>query len=152
MTGGSDKPNQNHYAKTSLFLGTILIWKHKTAMLYTILHQFLSIFIVLLFLFENFGYQCTLSISIFQHFYFFYLQFFHYWENNFYFGLRVNDLVHPNTSTFSTHDLILVHFKSLHWFSQTNFISFSHLNCAWHNLVVYLCRALKILQQYFTVL
>ena len=54
------------------------------------------------------------------------------------------DLVQPKTSTFSTHALIRVHFKVVHWFYQPIFILFSHLNGALHNLVIELCSALEI--------
>ena len=38
-----------------------------------------------------------------------------------------SDLFHPKTSTFSTHALIWVHFKTVHYFSQQIFSLFSYL-------------------------
>ena len=62
------------------------------------------------------------------------------------------DLVQPKTSIFSTHALIRVHFKVVHWFSQPIFSLFLHLNSALHNVVIELCSALELLHKYLTVI
>ena len=56
----------------------------------------------------------------------------------------VCDLVQPKMSHFSTRALISVNCKFVHRFSQLIFILSSHLNSALQNLVIELCRALKI--------
>ena len=52
------------------------------------------------------------------------------------------DLFQPKTSTFSTHALIWVYFKTVHYFYQPIFNLFPNLKNAWRNLVIELCRAL----------
>ena len=51
----------------------------------------------------------------------------------------------PKTSTFSTYALIWVHYEVVFYFSQSIFCLFLHLNSARQNLVIELCRALKII-------
>ena len=53
---------------------------------------------------------------------------------------KINDVVHPKTSPFSTRHLIWVKYKVLIQLYQLIFLSFSYLNSARHNLVIGLCR------------
>ena len=62
------------------------------------------------------------------------------------------DLFQPKTSIFSTHALISVHFKTVHYFCQPIFSLISHLKNTVHNLVIELCITLEIFQKYFIVI
>ena len=66
--------------------------------------------------------------------------------------IMYSDLFQPKTSTFSTRALIWAHFKTVRYFYQPIFSSFSYLKNALHHLVVELCSALfffkNILQLY----
>ena len=66
------------------------------------------------------------------------------------FGRRVDiymfyDGVQPKTPPISTRHLIWVNYKVLSKLSQLIFLSFSYLNNARHNVVIELCRALRML-------
>ena len=52
------------------------------------------------------------------------------------------DVFQTKTSPFSTHHIILVHYKVLGQVSQPISLLFSYLNSAQHDLVIELCRAL----------
>ena len=54
------------------------------------------------------------------------------------------DRVQPKTPPFSTRNLIWVNYKVVSPLSQPILLSFLYLNSARHNLVIILCRALKI--------
>ena len=56
------------------------------------------------------------------------------------------DLFQPKTDLFSTRALIWVHFKTVRYFHQPIFSSFSYLKNALHNLVIELCSALYFLK------
>ena len=62
------------------------------------------------------------------------------------------DLLHPNKDLFSTHALILVHFKTVHYFSQPIFSLFSYKKNAPHNFVIELCSALFPPKKYCKVI
>ena len=54
------------------------------------------------------------------------------------------DRFQPETSPFSTRYLIWVNYNVVSQLSQPTFVSFSYLNSVRHNLVIELCRTLKI--------
>ena len=54
----------------------------------------------------------------------------------------IYDLFQPKMDLFSTRALIWVHFKTVRYFSQPIFRSFSYWKNALHNLVIELCSAL----------
>ena len=54
-------------------------------------------------------------------------------------------LVSSQDTHFSIRDFILVHYKVVHSFSHPILSLFSHLNSALQNLVMKLCRALKMI-------
>ena len=54
------------------------------------------------------------------------------------------DGVQPKSSHFYTRYIIEVNYKVVHYLSRPIFILFSYLNSTGHNVVIELCRALKI--------
>ena len=66
--------------------------------------------------------------------------------NNGLFFLHPLNWVQPKTSPFSTGDIIWVTYYVVSQLSQPIFLSFSYLNIALPNLVIDLCRALKMIQ------
>ena len=48
----------------------------------------------------------------------------------------ISDLFHPKTSNLSTRAIIWVHFKTVHYFSQSIFSLFSYLKDAYRNLFI----------------
>ena len=64
--------------------------------------------------------------------------------------IQERDTFRTKKSNFSTHSLIWVHFKTVHYISQPIFSLFSHLKNEVLNLVIELCSAHKLFQKYFT--
>ena len=67
-------------------------------------------------------------------------------------GGEMYDLFQPKTDLFSTRALILVHFKTERYFSQSIFGLFSYFKNALHHLVIELCRALFLFKIFYSYL